>query len=300
MCTSASRLVLGTAQLGMNYGIANSRGMLPEEASQLMVRTALDSGIYHFDTSSNYGCSEEVLGRALRTFDKAKKAKVTSKLDPSIPPADKRRVLQKVEESVDKLGGPLDAFLLHDETILDCWDEDVEASLQAILDHGLARRLGISVYSPRYALLALEKPILSVLQIPGNVLDNRFETSGVLDKAVAKNTLLMVRSIFLQGLLVMDPEEMPERMAYAKPYVARFRAIAKEHGLSPTVAAMSYARQAFPMALILFGALDSKQLLDNIQAVEFSMPSAAYADFRNQLGGIPERVLNPSLWPRGN
>nr|WP_321513225.1 aldo/keto reductase [uncultured Pseudodesulfovibrio sp.] len=297
MKNGANRLVMGSAQLGMDYGIANTRGMLPKNDSLNLVSKALDSGVRRFDTSSHYGCSEDVLGHALRKLDTTNTAKVTSKLDPAIPPTDMKRVLHIVQTSTERLGGPLDALLLHDETILDHWNEQVEETLQELLNTGLTRRVGISVYSPQYALAALEIPILTVLQIPGNVLDDRFEKAGVLNRATANDIRLMVRSVFLQGLLAMESEELPDRMAYAKPYVAQYHAIAKAHGVSPTVAAMSYVRQAFPSAHIIFGALCSSQLLQNVHAFEYSMPPAAYADFRDQLTDIPENILNPSLWP---
>lgn len=288
---------MGTAQLGMDYGVSNTQGKVREKTAWALIDKALEFGVYRFDTASHYGCSEVVLGRALRELDKTGKSRVTSKLDPAIVPSDEKRVLHAVNASADRLGRPLDAFLLHDETTLDRWTDDIDILLQEIVDKGLAYRVGISVYSPRYALMALEKPSLSVLQIPGNVLDNRFTSSGVVEKAVDRNVRLMVRSVFLQGLLLIDPEAIPRRLAYARPYVARFHAIAKEHSLSPVVAAMAYVRRAFPGTLILFGALDTDQLRENLQSFENYITDAEYAFFRDQLTDAPENLLNPSLWP---
>ncbi|NDV20639.1 NADP-dependent oxidoreductase [Pseudodesulfovibrio sp. JC047] len=297
MNTGVNRLVMGTAQLGMDYGIANTQGRVRDDAALALVNEALQTGVHRFDTASHYGCSERVLGRALRALDEKGVATVTSKLDPAIDPADTSAVLHAVQTSVDRLGRPLDALLLHDETILDRWDTAIETTLQTVLDAGLTKHGGISVYSPKYALSALEKPLLSVLQIPGNAMDTRFEKAGVLRTAETRGVRLMVRSVFLQGLLTMDSESLPPHMAYAQPHVARYRTIATTHGMDPTVAAMAYVRKAFPSAHIIFGALNSSQLLQNVHAFEHPFSSTAYADFRTQLSAVPDNVLNPSLWP---
>ena len=57
-----SRFVLGTAQLGMKYGICNSHGQPDEQECLSIVETAWNSGIRFFDTAQAYQESEKVLG----------------------------------------------------------------------------------------------------------------------------------------------------------------------------------------------------------------------------------------------
>ncbi len=57
------RLTLGTVQLGMDYGIANTAGKPDYEKSAGILDAALEGGINAFDTAAAYGDSEAVIGR---------------------------------------------------------------------------------------------------------------------------------------------------------------------------------------------------------------------------------------------
>ena len=56
-----NRLVLGTAQLGMDYCIANTTGQPVYDTAKTIVQEAWESGICEFDTAQAYGQSEQVL-----------------------------------------------------------------------------------------------------------------------------------------------------------------------------------------------------------------------------------------------
>jgi len=60
-----SQLVLGTAQFGMDYGIANIQGQPSEKSACEIVKTAWDNGINCFDSAQIY-YGESVLGKALK------------------------------------------------------------------------------------------------------------------------------------------------------------------------------------------------------------------------------------------
>ena len=79
------KLILGTAQLGQNYGVANTTGRPDQQSANDIVRCALDGGISLFDTAQGYGESEAVLGHALGCHDFERSAKVITKLPP-VPP----------------------------------------------------------------------------------------------------------------------------------------------------------------------------------------------------------------------
>src|SRR4030066_1355820 len=81
-----SRFVLGTAQLGMDYGIANVCGQPSEKLACEIVKTALEYGVNCFDTAQAYGNSEVVLERALRYCGAEPDIKIVSKLWPKLQP----------------------------------------------------------------------------------------------------------------------------------------------------------------------------------------------------------------------
>ena len=60
-----SRLVLGTAQLGTHYGIANRTGVPEPERAISIIEEAIHTGIREFDTDQAYGKSEAIPGTVL-------------------------------------------------------------------------------------------------------------------------------------------------------------------------------------------------------------------------------------------
>ena len=57
------RLVLGTAQLGLEYGHTNITSMPTAIQALSIINYALEKGIKTFDTARIYGTAENLLGR---------------------------------------------------------------------------------------------------------------------------------------------------------------------------------------------------------------------------------------------
>ena len=55
---------MGTAQLGMAYGVANLAGRPSAAQASALIATCVARGITWFDTAEAYGDSELVLGQA--------------------------------------------------------------------------------------------------------------------------------------------------------------------------------------------------------------------------------------------
>ena len=76
-------LCLGTAQLGMKYGIANSSKIPDQKHVNRIISQSLLSGIRYFDTAQTYGESELVLGNAFAQSSHSLDVRVVSKYFPS-------------------------------------------------------------------------------------------------------------------------------------------------------------------------------------------------------------------------
>ena len=76
---STSKLILGTVQLGLHYGINNTHPKPNDVLAEKIILTALDSGITTFDTAQSYGDSEKRLGTIIKKHQLGKKIKVISK-----------------------------------------------------------------------------------------------------------------------------------------------------------------------------------------------------------------------------
>ncbi len=294
----APRLALGTVQLGLPYGITNRTGQPDLDSAAEIVAESWRNGVRYFDTAQRYGESERVLGECLRRAGITRRARVISKLDPKLA-GDPRAIRESVLESCRRLGKrKLWALLLHTEDLLDEWNGPLGKTLRALRDEGRIGRLGVSIYTASRARQALESPDMTVLQIPANVFDRRMLRAGVLARARELGKSIFVRSVYLQGLLFLDPDSLPARAAFAEAALRAYRDFCAERGLDPRLFALAHARARAPRARLVIGAKTPAQALAN--AEHFRAARASTRDLADWDARWPEDVeplVNPSLWP---
>lgn len=250
-----SRLVLGTAQLGMNYGISNSTGQPAYNNARSIVQEAWEYGIREFDTAQAYGQSERVLGRILKDLRFAGEARIITKLAPDVDHSDRAALNNALQISLNNLGvDTIYCLMLHREDMLDLWKKGLEENLMGIISSGRVKNMGVSVYSPERAVQALNTEGISMVQLPTNVIDRRFEKAGVFQLSDDVGKTIYIRSIFLQGLLLMPPDTLPEHMRFAAPVLKRFNLLAQDVGLNTKELCLGYIKNAFPHAQFVFGA----------------------------------------------
>lgn len=287
-------LALGTAQLGMDYGAANRSGRPSVAEAEAILDAAWDAGIRVFDTAPAYGEAEEIVGRWLERRALSD-AVVVTKLDASVDAEDAQAVERAVAASRERLRGRLDCLLLHDPAAVSRWPA-VAPTLQACLDRGLVRRVGVSVYEPEQLASALGHEEISVVQAPANALDRRLVDTGLLETALAGGRTIVVRSVFLQGVLVLAPSELPPSLAFAAGVVERWRSLCEQHGLAPDEAALRWARTAVPDALVLVGCESRAQVARNAALWRAGPLEEAFLAGLASLPAAPERLLDPRAW----
>lgn len=172
------------------------------------------------------------------------------------------------------------------------------AALFAARDAGLCQYAGSSIYFPREfdALV----PGQNIVQFPHSIFDRRFEEAGVFQRAHDLGMTVYARAPFCQGLVVMEPERVPERLAHARPYVQAYRAICTKFGVSPVEAALRFALGS-AADYVVFGVDDMAQLEEDL-ALASSAPSKGWLALKESLAtalnDLPEAVVVPSLWAK--
>ncbi|MCC7355482.1 MAG: aldo/keto reductase, partial [Anaerolineae bacterium] len=143
-----SRLMLGTVQFGLNYGIANKSGQPSYREARAILACAYEGGVNCLDTAAGYGTSEEVLGQALVELGIADKMVVVTKIgliaDNLEPDTIDAIVEESVTRSLKRLRlEVLPICLFHIETNF-CYAE----SLLKLKERGLVRHVGSSCMTP--------------------------------------------------------------------------------------------------------------------------------------------------------
>lgn len=202
------KLALGTVQFGLAYGIANVQGRTPpDEAARILARAG-EAGVDTLDTAAAYGESERVLGDI-----GVAGWRVVSKIPPVPADATDGRawVRQHVSRSLAALRTDrLDGLLLHHAA--DLFKPQGPGLLAGLLEaraEGQAARIGYSIYSPQALPDLLERLVPDLVQAPMNVFDQRLVRGGWLTRLRDAGAQVHVRSVFLQGLLLMAPEKRP-------------------------------------------------------------------------------------------
>lgn len=297
----AFRLVLGTAQLGMEYGIANTTGQPVYNTARSIVQEAWESGICEFDTAQAYGKSERVLGQVFKDLGIADAVRVITKFVPDIDHSDSAGSNNALEISLNNLGvESLYSLMLHREDMLDLWGKGLKENLMDIVGSGRVEYIGVSVYSPERAVQALNTEGISMVQLPANILDRRFERAGVFELADDAGKTIYIRSIFLQGLLLIPPDALPEYMQFTVPILSRLTSLSHDAALSIMELCIGYIKNAFPHAMLIFGVETLPQVRENLELWNVAWPNGLTQKIQAEFKDIDEMILNPSLWPNGN
>jgi aryl-alcohol dehydrogenase-like predicted oxidoreductase len=205
------KLALGTAQFGMKYGISNISGKTSFQEAARILSTAKLAGIDTIDTAAVYGDSELVLGQ-IGVSD----WHIVSKVPPmrkDIMDGD-MWVRHSVQKTLDRLQiNRLDGMLLHSATdLLGPQGRKIAMGLQNSKAEGFVAKVGVSIYSPHLLTELIDVMPLDIIQAPFNVIDQRLATSGWLDRLVDAGVEVHIRSVFLQGLLLMCQEKRPSNL----------------------------------------------------------------------------------------
>lgn len=302
-----SEFTLGTAQLGLKYGIANNSGLPPTDEAVSIIRYAIDHGLTHIDSARAYGEAEKRIGKALNT-GYAERVHVVTKLDPLID--------SSMLNSTACLCKAVDASVfrscreLHTETIqtilLHRWEHryleggGLWQRLIELKHEGVINRLGVSVQTPEEALLALAEPEVGHIQIPFNILDWRWKKHGI-EKAIIEREDVVVhaRSTLLQGLLATNVKKMPNTPnELALKLNQTIENLVQEFGRdNRTDLCIAYVRAQKWIDSLVIGVETLAQLRENIALFQNPpLTEDECAVIENALTEAPVELLDPSRW----
>ncbi|MEG2556787.1 MAG: aldo/keto reductase [Odoribacter sp.] len=274
------KLVLGTVQFGMNYGIA-SQGRPCTSCVKNILQLAYADGINILDTSAGYGDAENILGKVLNEIDSP--FKIISKY-PKSDVSVKDTFFKTLEHlQVAKLYG----YLLHHFEVYrenpDVWKEFLR-----LKEEGKVLKIGFSLYSPSELeiLLAADVPF-DLVQFPYNIFDRQFEPYFKLLKR--RGVEIHVRSTFLQGLFFKDRNHLPEKLIPLRPYLEELDCYAKMQGMTVAEVALNYNLQNPYIDGVLIGVDTTEQLNDNVRSISDKKVELA-------VNVNEKELLNPVNW----
>ena len=284
------KITLGTVQFGIPYGINNKNGVLKLDEISKILDFANNVGINLIDTASGYGDAEKKIGNLSN-----RRFKVITKLPARLSGQKytSKWLRDSIHDSMTKLKtNKIDALLLHKPSdLLDLDGELFFLDLQNLKIEGLIEKIGISIYDTSELDLLLKYFSFDLVQAPFNVLDRRLLESGWLDRLYNLGIDIHVRSIFLQGLLLMDSQKRPSKFDKWKVLLEDYDNWLKESNLGALEACLNFVLSFKEITNVIVG-IDNLEHLKKIVLVSKDCIKTPPSN----LSSSDKLLLNPLNW----
>lgn len=285
-----NHIALGTVQFGLPYGIANQFGQISRDETATIMECAWSAGINTLDTAISYGESEQRLGEI-----GVERWEIITKL-PVIPESCSdvsNEVQELVKGSLERLRvTKLRGLLLHrSQQLLEPQGEEIYRTLMALRDQGVVEKIGVSIYAPDELDVLWPNFQFDLVQAPFNIIDRRLATTGWLARLHQAGTEVHIRSVFLQGLLLMAPTNRPKQFNRWQQLWAEWQNWLDAHTISPVQACLGFAMSQPEINRVIVG-VDSlnqfQEVLDSVDLPHAMPPEILMSEDLN--------LINPSNW----
>lgn len=293
-----STITLGTAQLGMPYGISNKRGKPGDQEAFAILDRAISLGISSIDTARSYGTAEETIGKWLVDRRPAG-VDVITKI-PKVPGGSsiERKSFVRAQIAASKhtlMLERLPLVLAHEGS--DLLDPAVVEGFDAAMTDGIIDGFGASVYDPDIATRLIATTPIVAMQAPASLADRRFEQAGVFVAAAERGIAVFARSIFLQGVLLMTPAQLPDHLKAFAPFLCRLDDAARRSKRSIPSLLVAALRDLAGVTSLVLGAETASQIDAGVEALaDPPVPPAISEELWEFASRIPPAILLPTNW----
>ena len=284
------KLALGTAQFGSQYGIANTTGIVSESDAGDILRYAKQAGFDTIDTAMAYGKSQQYIGNAGISG-----WKITTKL-PEVTGVSvdiEEWVRESLNDSLSALGVKnLAGLILHRPIqLLEPDKADLWPILVDLKNSGVVEKIGYSIYSTNELDLLWDRFKPDLVQAPYNIFDQSLVHTGWMEQLSSCGVEIHVRSIFLQGLLLMPFNSIPEEFKRWSKILAAWDEWITKIGVTRLQAATSFALADSRISRVIVGVDSLRQLKEIVSVVP-----ARELYYPEHLCCVDEDLINPSRW----
>ena len=286
----SNRLALGSVQFGLPYGIANQKGQVSREDTKRIIALARLSGIDTLDTAIAYGDSETCLGDVgLDGF------KVITKL-PAMP----NDVIdvgfwvrKQMQASLKRLNVTnVYGLLLHrSQQLLGSKGKSLFQAMDQLKAEGVVQKIGVSIYAPSELENLINLCQIDLVQSSFNLMDQRLKSSGWLQKLHDAGIEVHTRSAFLQGLLLMKFNAIPENFKRWQPLFDTWHSWLLDNNISAAQACIGFVQAHAQISKVVVGVESVHQLKQLIKAQK-QLPNINWPN----INCSDEYLINPSYW----
>jgi aryl-alcohol dehydrogenase-like predicted oxidoreductase len=288
------KLALGTVQFGIDYGINSTKGKVKPEEIKKILNYALLKNIDLLDTALTYGNSEKILGKVnVSNFNVITKTRSFENL--KINDNEMNLLNSDFHYSLENLKqNNIYALLVHNaDDLIKPGAEKLFQQLQKLKQSKKIIKIGVSVYNYIQLKFILDNFDIDLVQLPFNILDRRMINNGMFTELKKRDIDIHVRSIFLQGLLLMSQQNRPNKFNRWSGLWKIWHEWLNDNGITALEATVRYSLSIKEISRVIVG-VDTKDQLEQIMiASNGTLPKIPSELYTNDVD-----LLNPSNWEK--
>ncbi len=284
----SNQLIIGTAQFGMPYGIANAVGKVHFSEVVRILDLAWSSGICTLDTAKSYGVSERVIGSYLQQRRHCSWSVITKLSDKD------ESVSSQINDSKERLAIQAKAVLAHSSDLyVDSWFQE---GMKKAKNEGMVKQIGVSLYSEDEIVRVMDSTLTpDIIQLPINLLDTRLYRSGILGALSNSGVEVHARSVFLQGMFFLPEKQLTTRFMSAVPYISKLTTIASKVGLTLSELSLLWLTGLREVTKVVVGLDNVVQLERHLATLKKTGSPTAFEE-AIAVACEDKHILDPRLW----
>ena len=285
------KLILGSAQMGLDYGINNTNGKIDINESFEILKFAFLNGIKHIDCAEAYGNIHEILG-IFNQSNPEMDFYINTKLSSANSKTDSRKEVKKILSVLKR--NKIQSIMFHSYSLY-------KKNLNSIKDYhtmkeeGLISNIGVSVYLNKEIKSLIYDDNIDLIQIPFNMLDNSKEKMDLIKEAKLNGKIIEARSIFLQGLFFKNPNDDNFIVKKLCNELTQIKNISLNNKVSIDEMGLNYVLCQDFIDYVIIGVDNLLQLKKNIISLNKTLDKKII----NQINSINTKnksFLNPTNW----
>ena len=286
-----NKLILGTVQFGLNYGINNCSGKPVYRDVKSILDYAFKNKINFLDTAEAYGDSHKIIGNYhAKSSNKfhiiTKFCKHRSDLS--------KEITDRVFNNIKTLNVEnIYCYMFHSFSDFVVYFDLFKLELLDLKKKGIIKKIGVSLHSNKEINSVLKFNEIDLIQFPYNLLDNNSKRQKVILKAKKMGVEIHTRSTFLQGLFFKDLDSIEGKLSCLKKYLDQLKNLVSEEKVNNL--ALNYVCSNSNIDAVLIGVDSVEQLKNNISCINSNKFN--HVHFNIDAINVKEKdMLNPANW----
>ncbi len=281
--------ILGTANFGTRYGKIKKNNYVNRNMANEIFDICLKNSINKIDTAPNYGNAQKIIGEyGAHKFKIYTKLSTIDKKEKDL----KKNIFNQIDKTLINLKiNKIDNIFFHDTSqIMSKLGIKIYEEIKRLKEAGVIKKIGFSIYSPSVIPFLIKNFDFDIIQFPCNVFDRRILKDNYISNLKQIKCDLVVRSVFLQGLLLQTLNKIPNNFNHSYKLIEKWNIWHNENNLSKYSTCIGFINSLNFKKKIIFG-ISNKHELEKI--IKNSMNKVTVPDYFNS---EKLQLIEPYRW----